>query len=201
VSSPKIGQRKRIHHALTRPKRFITPGDTVSFTPYYVFRAAATCFSASRGWESAANNKTLSRLDKEDCRLVVAHLGGGITIGTHDHGRVVDATHGLNEGPLTPERAGGTLPVLPVLEWITALGGGSVSSARPRLIGDGGLQAYLGTKNGREVESLRCGTGGFQTRPSLPISFLSFFCTSQICRGDSRIVPTLLSLFDVFWQL
>jgi butyrate kinase len=87
----------------------------------------------------------------EDCRLVVAHLGGGITIGAHDHGRVVDATHGLNEGPLTPERAG-TLPVLPVLEWITALGGGSVSSARPRLIGGGGLQAYLGTKDGREVE-------------------------------------------------
>ncbi|MBN2232366.1 MAG: butyrate kinase [Deltaproteobacteria bacterium] len=86
----------------------------------------------------------------ETCRLVVAHLGGGITVAAHDHGRAVDATHGLDEGPLTPERAG-SLPVLPALEWI-AEQGCSVSLARPRLIGSGGLQAYLGTKDGREVE-------------------------------------------------
>jgi len=37
----------------------------------------------------------------EAVNLVVAHLGGGITIGAHRKGSVIDATHGLSEGPLT----------------------------------------------------------------------------------------------------
>ncbi len=85
----------------------------------------------------------------EKARFVVAHLGGGITIGAHLEGRVVDCTHGLHEGPFTPERAG-SLPTLPLLEM--AYSGKQKEALRQMLVGDGGVAAYLGTKDVREVE-------------------------------------------------
>ena len=51
----------------------------------------------------------------EEIDVVVAHLGGGVTIGAHERGRVIDCTHGLAEGPLTPERAG-AFPTLDLLD-------------------------------------------------------------------------------------
>ena len=48
----------------------------------------------------------------EDLNLIVVHLGGGITIGAHRKGRVIDVNQGLDgEGPFSPERSG-TLPVM-----------------------------------------------------------------------------------------
>ena len=47
----------------------------------------------------------------EDLNLIIAHLGGGITVGAHKEGRVIDVNQGLDgEGPFSPERSG-TLPV------------------------------------------------------------------------------------------
>ncbi len=65
----------------------------------------------------ALNHKYTARLAArkigrayEDINLIVCHLGGGVTVGAHRHGRVVDVNNGLNgEGPITPERAG-TIP-------------------------------------------------------------------------------------------
>ncbi|MCY9414498.1 butyrate kinase, partial [Bacillus haynesii] len=46
----------------------------------------------------------------EDMKMIITHMGGGITIGVHCHGRVIDVNNGLHgEGPLSPERAG-TIP-------------------------------------------------------------------------------------------
>ena len=84
----------------------------------------------------------------EDGRFVVAHLGGGITVGAHLRGRVVDCSHGLSEGPFTPERAGS----LPTLELLEQSAGIEVQELKRRLVGEGGLVAYLGTKDAREVE-------------------------------------------------
>jgi butyrate kinase len=84
----------------------------------------------------------------EDSNYVVAHLGGGITVGAHLAGRVVDCTHGLSEGPFTPERAGG-LPTFPLVELSSS---GEKQALQRRLVGEGGLMAYLGTKDAREVE-------------------------------------------------
>ena len=47
----------------------------------------------------------------EEADFVVAHLGGGITIGAHRKSRIFYGTHGLSEGPFTPQRTG-ALPVL-----------------------------------------------------------------------------------------
>ena len=88
----------------------------------------------------------------EDLHLVVAHLGGGITIGAHRKGRVVDCTHGLTEGPLTPERAGS----LPTQDLIDLAFAGTMDSKRlqVRLVGRGGLAAYLGTTDAKQVEAM-----------------------------------------------
>jgi butyrate kinase len=88
--------------------------------------------------------------DYNDCRLVVAHMGGGITIGAHDLGRVVDCTHGLSEGPFSPERAG-SLPTLELLNLAAERSPGNDALAG-RLVGGGGLKAYLGTKDAVVIE-------------------------------------------------
>ena len=52
----------------------------------------------------------------EDCNFIVCHLGGGISIGAHEKGRVVDVNNALNgEGPITPERAG-TIPAADLVD-------------------------------------------------------------------------------------
>ncbi len=88
----------------------------------------------------------------EELRLVVAHLGGGITIGAHRNGRVVDCTHGLMEGPLTPERAG----ALPTQDLIDLAFSDKMDrkQLQLRLVGHGGLVAYLGTTDAKEVETM-----------------------------------------------
>jgi butyrate kinase len=103
--------------------------------------------------QKAAARKAAGQLSKryEDVNFVVAHLGGGITIGAHCKGLVIDCTHGLNEGPFTPERAGG-LPTQDLLE-LAQSGRVSPKDLSKRLVGQGGLAAYLGTTNAVEVEA------------------------------------------------
>ncbi|NPU83721.1 MAG: butyrate kinase [Syntrophaceae bacterium] len=86
----------------------------------------------------------------EEIDVVVAHLGGGITIGAHRKGRVVDCTHGLAEGPFTPERAG-ALPTMDLLD-LALSGTMDRKQLQGRLVGKGGLAAYLGTTDARVVE-------------------------------------------------
>jgi butyrate kinase len=102
--------------------------------------------------QKAAARKVARKMNRryEEVNLVVAHLGGGITIGAHLKGRVVDCTHGLSEGPLTPERAG-ALPTQELLD-LAASGGYSAKALQRKLVGEGGLAAYLGTTNAVEIE-------------------------------------------------
>lgn len=82
----------------------------------------------------------------EDLNLIVAHLGGGISIGAHRQGQVVDVNNALNgEGPFSPERAG-TLPTLQLAE-LCFSGKVTLADVRRLLSGEGGLMAHLGTKD------------------------------------------------------
>lgn len=82
----------------------------------------------------------------EDLNLIVAHLGGGISIGAHRHGQVVDVNNALNgEGPFSPERAG-TLPTYQLAE-LCFSGRYSLKEVKQMLSGRGGLVAHLGTKD------------------------------------------------------
>jgi butyrate kinase len=84
--------------------------------------------------------------------LVVAHLGGGISICAIGKGRMVDVSNALSAGPFTPERAGG-LPTVDLLK-LCFSGEYDESVIMKKLVGQGGLMGYLGTKDAKEVEEL-----------------------------------------------
>jgi|SRR5690554_575770 len=83
--------------------------------------------------------------------FIVVHLGGGISVGAHRRGKVVDVNNALDgEGPFSPERAGG----LPVGDLVKLCYSGKYSQQelKKQLVGQGGLVAYLGTNDGRTVQ-------------------------------------------------
>ncbi len=100
--------------------------------------------------------KDVSR-NYDDLNLIVVHLGGGITVGAHYNGRVVDVNNGLDgEGPFSPERSG-TLPVGQLVN-LCFSGKYDKPTIKKMVKGEGGLVAYLGTNDAYEVE-LRCNNG------------------------------------------
>lgn len=89
----------------------------------------------------------------EELNLIVAHLGGGISVGLHKKGRVVDVNNALNgEGPFTPERSG-TLPAGDLVD-LCFSGEYSHEEVRKMIKGEGGLVAYLGTNSTLEVTEM-----------------------------------------------
>lgn len=87
----------------------------------------------------------------EDLNLIVAHLGGGISVGAHHQGRVIDVNNALNgEGPFTPERSG-TLPAGQLID-VCFSGNYSRDEVLNMVTNGGGLVAYLGTNDAREIE-------------------------------------------------
>lgn len=86
----------------------------------------------------------------EDLNLIVAHLGGGISVGAHRKGQVVDVNNALNgEGPFSPERAG-TLPADQLVD-LCYSGRYSKDEVKKLLSGRGGLTAHLGTTDMIEI--------------------------------------------------
>lgn len=80
----------------------------------------------------------------EDFNLIVAHLGGGISVAAHQHGRAVDVNNALDgEGPLSPERAG-TLPAAELIH-LCYSGRYTEEQLKKRVAGQAGLMAHLGT--------------------------------------------------------
>ncbi|WP_093071643.1 butyrate kinase [Salisediminibacterium halotolerans] len=87
----------------------------------------------------------------ESSRLIVAHLGGGITVGSHKYGRVIDVNNGLHgEGPFSPERAG-TVPAGDLVS-LCFSGDYYADEIMKKIVGNGGLAGYLGTNDALEVE-------------------------------------------------
>lgn len=82
----------------------------------------------------------------DQVNLVVVHLGSGISVSAHRRGRAVDVSNPNDEGPFSPERAGG-LPARQVI----ALALADRDLGR-QLVTRGGLYGYLGTRDAREVE-------------------------------------------------
>jgi butyrate kinase len=88
----------------------------------------------------------------EDLNLIICHLGGGISVAAHDHGRAVDANNALDgEGPFSPERAGS----LPAADLIRLCFSGKYTEKQllKRIAGKAGLNAHLGTANVMEIET------------------------------------------------
>ncbi len=97
-----------------------------------------------------ASNK---KRNYDDLNLIVVHLGGGITVGAHSKGRVIDVNQGLDgEGPFSPERAG-TLPSGDLVK-LCYSGKYPISQMKKLIKGEGGIVAHLGTNNMMEVEEM-----------------------------------------------
>ena len=86
-----------------------------------------------------------------DMNLIICHLGGGISVAAHDHGRAVDANNALDgEGPFSPERAGS----LPAADLIRLCFSGKYTEAQllKRVAGQAGITAHLGSNDMRVIE-------------------------------------------------
>jgi butyrate kinase len=107
--------------------------------------------------KAAARTYALSvKKEYEDMNLVVVHMGGGISIGVHRKGRVIDVNNALNgDGPFSPERTGG-LPSGQLID-LCFSGRYSVNELKSMISGKGGLVAYLGTNNFLEVNKMADG--------------------------------------------
>jgi butyrate kinase len=105
----------------------------------------------------ALNHKAVARAAARDLggayadfNFIVAHMGGGISVAAHRRGRVVDVNNALNgEGPFSPERSG-TLPVGALVK-LCFSGSVSQKELEKRIVGKGGVMAYLGTNDMRKV--------------------------------------------------
>jgi butyrate kinase len=108
----------------------------------------------------ALNQKAVARrvasdfnLKYEEMNLIVTHMGGGITVGVHKQGRVVDVNNGLHgDGPFSPERAG----TVPAGDLVSMCYSGDFfrGEMMKKLVGQGGLVGYLGTNDAVKVEKM-----------------------------------------------
>ncbi|MFA5852597.1 MAG: butyrate kinase [Spirochaetales bacterium] len=104
-------------------------------------KAVARRFAAERGRKY------------EELNLIVAHMGGGISVGLHRNGRVEDVNQALSgEGPFSPERSG-TLPAS-ALAKLCFSGKYTEKEVLRMITGAGGMVSFLGTNDMRDVEKL-----------------------------------------------
>lgn len=86
----------------------------------------------------------------EDCNIIVVHMGGGVSVGAHTNGRIVDVNNALDgDGAFSPERSG----AVPAGALIKMCFSGKYTEAevKKKITGKGGLVAYLDTNDMRDV--------------------------------------------------
>ncbi len=89
----------------------------------------------------------------DELNLIVVHMGGGVSVGAHKNGKVVDVFNALDgDGAFSPERAGG----VPSGALVKMCFSGKYSEAEvyKKIVGNGGFNAYLGTNDARVVEDM-----------------------------------------------
>jgi butyrate kinase len=90
-----------------------------------------------------------NNLKEEELNMIVAHMGGGISVAAIKGGRIVDVNNANQMGPFSPERTG-SLPSMRVVEMCYS-GKYTFDEMKKKIVGMGGLVAHLGTNDAREV--------------------------------------------------
>lgn len=105
--------------------------------------------------QKAAAREAAKKLGRpyQNCRLIVAHMGSGISIGAHLNGQVVDVNNALNgDGPFGPERSG-SLPSWSLIE-LALSGRYDLAALKKKITGKGGIVAHLHINDMRKVEEM-----------------------------------------------
>ena len=124
----------------------------------------------------------------EDLNLIVVHLGGGISVGAHCKGKVIDVNQALDgEGPFTPERSG-TLPCGDLVN-LSFSGKYTQKEIKKMITGEGGMVAYLGTNSAYDVEQ-RAMNG--DARAKLILEAMAY----QVAKNVGAMVTVLKSEID-----
>lgn len=104
--------------------------------------------------QKAVARKVLAEDKKtyEDSQVIVAHLGGGISVAAHNHGQMIDMINGLDgEGPYSPERSG-QLPLLDFAKYIIERNL-NITEVKQLIAGNSGMKSYLNETDIRNVEA------------------------------------------------
>lgn len=110
------------------------------------------CIWHALNQKAVARRAAIEKFGKKynEINLVVVHLGGGISVGAHKRGKVIDVNNALNgEGPFSPERSG-SLPAEQLVK-LCFSGQYTEEEIKKMIVGKGGLSAHLGTNNAKEV--------------------------------------------------
>lgn len=92
----------------------------------------------------------------ESLRLIVVHMGGGVSVGAHENGKVIDVFNALDgDGAFSPERAG-AVPTGALIKMCFS-GKYTEKEVYGKVVGKGGFNAYLGTNDMREVTKMADG--------------------------------------------
>ncbi len=134
----------------------------------------------------ALNHKAVARryassigIRYESLNLIVAHLGGGISVGAHKKGRVVDVNQALDgEGPFSPERSG-TLPAGDLVRMAYS-GDYTKEEMLQKIVGKGGLVSYLNSNNIQDI------TAGLDDEKRMVLSAMSYQISKAI--GEMAVV-------------
>lgn len=105
--------------------------------------------------QKAVARKAAESLERryEECNFIIAHMGGGISVGAHKKGRVVDVNNALDgDGPFSPERSG-TLPLTSLID-LCYSGRYTLDEMKRNIKGAGGLIAHLGTNNAIDIQKM-----------------------------------------------
>ena len=112
----------------------------------------------------------------EELNLVIVHMGGGVSVGAHKQGKVVDVNQALDGwGPFSPERAG-TLPAGDLVK-LCFSGKYTEAEVKKMLVGKGGFFAHLGTTDAREVDNM---VGAGDKKAALILDAFSYAITKEI---------------------
>lgn len=91
--------------------------------------------------------------DYNTLRLIVVHMGGGVSVGAHENGRIIDVFNALDgDGAFSPERAG-SVPSGALIKMCFS-GKYTEKEVYSKIVGKGGFNAYLGTNDMREVNKM-----------------------------------------------
>lgn len=124
--------------------------EVARFTGHPKFKRLSIFHALNQKATGRAYARLINRKYNE-LNLIIAHMGGGISVGAHCLGKVIDVNQALDgEGPFSPERTG-TLPA-GALARMCFEGKHTLEEIQKMINGEGGLTAYLGTNNAYEVE-------------------------------------------------